>query len=187
MDDDNRKEDLDPHGLSAPDVSPHEGAHGARPQHYLFAHHLLRQAVHVDPKGFLALLMGENAQGFLDALWDEAGKDQPLDALVDRDGLHVDAHKDGDTYEVMVTLPPPEITGECHLVSVVVRFGKKRFLRRQTYDIAFRTLEKGAWLSGNQRTVIGGWTDDGQHLTFGDGPRFVTAESFRSALQELVV
>jgi len=187
MADDNREDDLSELSFSAKDVDLHDGAQGARPQHYAFAHHLLRQAVQVDAKGFLALLMGENAQGFLQALWDEAGKDQPLDGLVDPDGLGVEATRDGDTYEVMVTLPPPEVAGECHLVSVVVSFGKKRFLRRQTHDIAFRTLEKGAWLSGSQRTIIGGWTEDGQHLTFGDGPRFVTAQNFRAALQELVV
>lgn len=93
----------------------------------------------------------------------------------------------------------PEETPEAYYACFIVRYTVGGDKKTRATDVAYYTLEKTlsleSFLEGKKNapagskdaklTVIGGWTKDGSHLNFGDGPSPDNPNDFVGAVFKL--
>jgi DNA-directed RNA polymerase subunit RPC12/RpoP len=95
-------------------------ANGARSQHYVFVHQVLRDLFFDMPQKIIAILrsVGEN-DALLD-LWNRVGKEVEDSSPASADGLGYEVRTlDNDTVVVLITLPPPQLMCEAHFIALV--------------------------------------------------------------------
>ena len=151
--------------MSSPGGSP-------RPQHYDFAHRLLRQRFVRDPPGLGRLVVGQDGGLFLQALWNEAMPAlETVGPILSRGlGRSVEPWEAGTI--IIVTLPEPQAITEAHMVALVLpETGAPRYF----------TLEAGFHEDMTSRTALCEWRD-GSHVNYGDGPR-PDPETFAAAVR----
>ncbi len=155
--------------------------------HYTFAHIALRQVAFEQPVACLGMLASPEAMQFLTDVWKrvdehcrqrgEISTIQPAEFVVHRRRL-------GDYACAIVELPEPWFITGAHFVALILNVPFDR-LDPEDRDVPllYFTLERGASLDGVARTVLCGWTRDGAHCNFGNGPE-PTLEAFVPFLEE---
>jgi hypothetical protein len=141
-------------------------------QRYVFAHRTLPQIVHDDPEKAQKLLSGPEGPGFLAFLWHRVGERLPEDQRSPAEGLATSRHVSPDgTVIVLVTMPPPRRAPEAFFAAAVFTPGPRKMLFfRHPPTVRYVTLELGHEAGGAIRTVLCGWSKDGDHYNMGDGP-----------------
>jgi anti-anti-sigma factor len=150
-----------------------EGSSDDPTQHYIFAHRILPQIVHADPKKAQEILSGPAGADFLASLWRRVGESIPVAAHTPPNGLTLMTRTEADgTVIVVVTMPRPTRLAEAWFVAIVFTPGPRKLLFFQGPPmIRYFTLELGSNLSNNTpRTVLCGWSKEGNHFNVGDGP-----------------
>jgi len=93
-----------------------------RGQHYIFVHEVLRDLFFDEPQNIVAIFMADGANGALLDLWHRVGKVFEDSNPSSPDGLGCEVRTlDNDTVVVLITLPPPQLMCEAHLVALVYR------------------------------------------------------------------
>jgi hypothetical protein len=95
---------------------------GPRDHHYHFAHRVLPYLMFQDTLELFSLLTGGRAQEAMRELWERAGEHLAPDDRLPPDGLEVDGRSLGNGLLLVVTLPPPQRTGEARFVAAAVRW-----------------------------------------------------------------
>ena len=170
-----------------------EALAGGRPrnQYYFFQHYLLRQAMFQLKVAGVGALLSPKGEELLRAVWEDVTKacrDQGETALDPYPGVEVLPLRAGKFPCVVLKMPPPLRTTECHFVGVVAHFDPQsdETPSEQT-RISYFTLERGVSLErgGAERTVLCEWNLAGSHLNFGDGPA-ADPQAFADAVAKVV-
>lgn len=154
-----------------------------RKQHYLFAHHTLRDLFFNTPEVAIDRLRNDKGRVFLLETWDKAGKDLGALNLVAPRGLHHEIRMyDDNTTVVLITLPTPNVLSEAYFAALIYRPQKKK----QENIIRFILLEYSVPFGyGNLSNVLHEWTVDGVHKNIGYGSE-TTLEAFYTAVCNLL-
>ncbi len=179
-----------------------EAAPRPRGQHYTFAHRLLPAiARQMGAVCVLVLANEDKSEGFLHEVWNDCGREESGDDLVEPDGLRATVARAGEQLIAVVTLPAPVRTTEAHFVAILSDLPPETDdedaessdearevlrLMLRSMPVRYFTLELGASLDGAPRTAFCEWTAEGAHLNMGDGPspdeevffRFLAAQNF---------
>jgi hypothetical protein len=142
-----------------------------RVQHYLFAHRVLPGLVW-EGDALLGILANPENQDFLTGLWESIPADpsfaemaaaigppqnERATEVVPSDGLGYAAHWLGDEHlAFLVTLPPPAFPPEAHHVVLLT-----------SPSIRYLTVERTADRGAGPGAILGEWTDEGVHRSFG--------------------
>ena len=169
-----------------------------RPQHYLFAHHLLRQQAMTMKLLIGAALGSEHGPKILADLWDAAGDAAKEQATANHetppqplagDGLSAELRRVGDRVVTVVTCPPTGGAVEAHKVAIVSDPVQPVLdAGGQPGDVPVRyfTLEQGIEEQpGVPRTALCEWAEDGTHLNYGTGPAVDDEAFIDAALSKL--
>lgn len=148
-----------------------------REHHYSFAYVALRSMAFRDPAQLFAVVASDGPR-FLQWLWGKVGQQLEAEAVGTLAHTFVApaALTIGEAKALVVTLPTPAAAAECWFVALVLP---------PDGALAYYTLELGARMDGEPRTVLCGWTADGIHRNYGDGPA-PTIEAFAQALERLI-
>ncbi len=88
--------------------------------HWVFTHQVLPELFHKTPDMFLRLLE-KDGNKFLHFYWDEAAKNNKLHSTSIA-GMNYELRKPNDiTYISLITLPPPDNSGESHFAACIYR------------------------------------------------------------------
>ncbi|MGC4044175.1 MAG: hypothetical protein QM758_10280 [Armatimonas sp.] len=159
----------------------------ARLHHYIFAHEALRDLM-FDNDGLALKLHTEGGQQMLLSLWEKVGQraiERGTGEMLSPEGLEAftdefKTAKDHVAFITIVRLPEPMGVTEAYYVGLIARpmLGGPRqiTLRYFTLEVGFRT--------GEPRTVIGEWDEEGIHHYHGNGP-FPDPEAFAEAIWQL--
>ena len=160
---------------------------GPRPQYYVFAHYVLRDATFELGAVMPGVLLSDDREKFLTEMWDQATQavkstdpKEPTDAYP---GVEVMPLRAGNFPCVVLKLPAPKGVTECYFVGVVahMELSKDEKPTEET-PMSFYTLEMGVGEDmKTSRTVLCEWSKDGTHSNFGDGPP-PEAEMFANAI-----
>ena len=160
---------------------------GPRPQYYVFAHYVLRDATFELGAIMPGVLLSDDREKFLREMWDQATQavkstdpNEPCDAYP---GVEVMPLRAGNFPCVVLRMPEPRGVTECYFVGVVAHMdlSKDEKPTEQT-PMSFFTLELGVGEDmKTQRTVLCEWSKDGTHSNCGDGPP-AEAEMFANAV-----
>jgi hypothetical protein len=151
-----------PRILPAPDDSEPASRSQPRPQHYQFAHRILRDIVLDRPQAAFDMLTMPNCAEHLVNLWVAARSDDPKEPPIPPDGIRVYVEED----IAVVALPPPARVPEAYMIGV-------------TRSGAYYTLEKGI-----EGPFVGQWTKT-SHTHF-SSVRFATREKFLELVREIM-
>ncbi len=144
----------------------------ARPQHYRFAHQVLRKAFLEDPARIMDLLQVYGEQ-VVQVCWESAGEGQAPGDLVLPVGLGLQMRGIlGGGQAALVSLPAPGRVTEAYFVAMVFQPAAPGEAPLARYF----TLEWGLSGEGTPRTMLCEWMA-AAHLNYGDGPA-PAAESF---------
>ncbi len=159
--------------------------------HYTFAHIALRQVAFSHPVGCLGTLASPDATAFLTDLWsqvDQHCREQRNETSTINPAEFV-VHKLclGEFPCAIVELPEPWFITGAHFVAIVLQVPLDRIdPHDKDAPLQYFTLERGASLDGQPRTVLCSWTKSGTHCNFGDGPK-PTLDAFVKCLEERVL
>ena len=160
-----------------------DGLQQPRKQHYLFAHHKLRDLFFNTPEVVIDRLRNDKGRVFLLKTWDKAGKDLGALNLVAPRGLHHEIRMyDDNTTVVLIKLPIPKVLSEAYFAALIYRPKKnkqkaiKRFILLE-YSVPFGY--------GNLSSVLHKWTVEGVHKNIGYGCE-PTLEDFYAAVCNLL-
>ena len=160
---------------------------GPRPQYYVFAHYILRDATYELGAIMPGVLLSDDREKFLREMWDQAAQAvQQTDAKEKVDpypGVDVIPLRAGNFPCVVMKMPEPKGVTECYFVGVVAHMdlSKDEKPNEQT-PMSYFTLELGVGEDlKTPRTVLCEWSKDGTHSNFGDGPP-PEAEMFANAI-----
>lgn len=135
---------------------------GLRRHHYLFAHRALPSTVFQYGADLVAA--GRDGDLALDDVWHRVGQTLPDQERLPADGLAVSHHHIDEHDVLLVTFPPAVHPPEAHYAAIALstRDGRVRYI----------TLEDArSPIDGSGYTVLGEWTDDGDHVNRGCGPK----------------
>lgn len=167
---------------------------------YVFAHRYLPALLHEEPQLGLSLALAKQKQELLLKMWDLCRERYPDIPSEQPTGLSVVGERVEDGVVVaLVTMPTPTETPEAYYACYIVRYTVGADKKAQATDVTYYTLEKTlsleSFLEGKKNTppggkdakltVIGGWTKDGSHLNFGDGPSPDSPNDFVGAVFKL--
>ena len=148
-----------------------------RPQHYVFAHYILRQEAfkltdqlihalryqdhdYIRRRWFVAMTQCRMTGMQFDTKWNPVAEIQIHSAQQDYITCYV------------ISMPEAKHLTEAFFVAVVEAPGDV---------VRYYTLEKGSHDDGSPRTALCEWTADGRHLNFGDGPP-ATIDAFTESI-----
>jgi hypothetical protein len=147
-----------------------------RCQYYFFAHYALRSAAYQLGAAAVGVLLSPRRDEFLADMWrmaTEGCKQNGDDATDPLPPVEVLPLRAGPMPCVVLRMPPPQRTTECHFVGIVLHVDASddRPPNLETAAVSYYTLERGARVdSGAERTVLCGWSKDESHSNYGDGP-----------------
>jgi hypothetical protein len=149
---------------------------GPRPQYYVFAHYVLRDATFELGAACPGILLSDRRDEFLTEMWEHATSGiREHDPSVKTDpypGVQVIPLRAGSFPCVVLKMPPPKGVTECYCVGIVAHMdlSKDEQPTEQT-PMSFFTLEYGVGDDmKTPRTVLCEWSKEGTHSNFGDGP-----------------
>ncbi len=158
---------------------PREG--DARPHHYMLAHRILPSIFFRDPTTFLTIMNHPKALGFLQMQWDTLAKHVAV--VEPYTGLDYEIHKlEDDTTIILVTMPLPLNVTEAYFVAAVYRpptATEPALARYFTYEFGANFIPGEA-----QRTVLGEWTAQIEHLNYGGHNRTSDKTEFIKTVSE---
>lgn len=157
------------------------------PHHYVLGHIALRQICQENPLGFFGIFGSPQRGEFLEDIWEQVRKN------CDPDGIATFGISDvGITTTrvkgfpcIIVSMPPPLKSPEAHFAGIVLRVDMSADKPPENPEISYLTLEKGGSAGGVERTMLGGWTDQDSHVTYGEGPA-PTQAAFVAAIEALI-
>jgi hypothetical protein len=166
-----------------------------RAQHYVFAHVALPQVAFHDPIGTVGVLHSEQAEPFLERLWDDVAntcrKNGEAADLSFADLKFTTTRVEGFPV-VLVAMPRAQAVAEAILCAIVLHLDADKLQNvpqddwPDAADVSFFTLEMGVNVEDNTlRTVLCEWTKDRQHQNYGDGPP-PDVKIFLAAIQALL-
>jgi hypothetical protein len=147
-----------------------------RCQYYFFAHYALRTAAYQLGASAVGVLLSPRRDEFLADMWRMAteGCKQNGDAASDPlPPIEVLPLKAGSLPCVVLRMPSPQRTTECHFVAIVLHVDPSEVLpsKPERAAVSYYTLERGVRIeSGAARTVLCSWSKEGSHINYGDGP-----------------
>ena len=160
---------------------------GPRPQYYVFAHYVMRDAAFELGAVCPGVLLSKERDKFLREMWDQATQAaQQTDAKEKVDpypGVEVIPLRAGSFPCVVLKMPEPKGVTECYFVGIVAHMdlSKDEKPSEQT-PMSYFTLELGVGDDmKTPRTVLCEWSKEGTHSNFGDGP-FPEPEMFANAI-----
>ena len=147
-----------------------------RRDHYLFAHHVLRELFFIAPEALLTDLTGRDEQRVLARIWDQAAEDLPRHirtpvALFETRHLRVAGRT-----ATLIRLPTPVAPPEAHFVALIAA--------SEPDEARYFTLERTAAADAeppDEMAVLGEWLDDGRRRSY--GPRPAECEAFVQAIE----
>lgn len=170
---------------------------------YFFAHRALPQTLYNDQKLALLLALSDKGQEYLDRMWEHYHKayspDEP--GPVPEGPVLVSAGVIGDnTAMSLIALPEPKQSPEAYYCCLIVTYTVDKTANKVLPSaLSYYTLEKGLALDFAQNpkqkqtssgkktelTVLGGWTKDGVHHNYGEGPAPDDSSLFLEAVFQL--
>lgn len=142
--------------------------------HYTFAHYAMRQVALSQPAAAIGVLGSDDAQGFLQGVWDQVVENcgyQAEDSDRPAPTLRVERFRVSQYPCAVLHMPTPQRMTEAHYVAMVLMARVDAGLDAiKTASLRYFTLEKGFDGDGKARTVLGEWTADDTHVNMGDGP-----------------
>ena len=164
-----------------PAASPSDGGPTL---HYVLAHYALRQTALADPAMYLGILASDDAPAFLGRLIDAIANDFGTTPDFGAGDVKVHPGRVGQYPCAVVEMPEPGDVAEAHFTALVTLIDLDEGLPEEGATIPARyfTLEKGATLDGQPRTVLAEW-DETSHSNYGDGPE-ATLPAFVEAIGE---
>jgi hypothetical protein len=157
----------------------------AREHHYIFAHRVIPAMFFERPADFLKILRHARTAPLMD-LWAAIAEDLEADQRLAPEGLAVDFREASGASVAIITLPGARAMPEAHFVALVHRPASSRLKRWMQPLTRCITLEYTEDLSGGEvSTVLGEWSQAGNHANYGPGPD-PQLEEFFSAVEDLV-
>jgi hypothetical protein len=150
--------------------------HGPRPQYYVFAHYVMRDATFELGAACPGILLSDKRDEFLTEMWEHAAsgikENDPSEKTDPYPGIEVIPLRAGDFPCVVLKMPPPRGVTECHFVGIVAQMDLSTAEEPSEQTLmSFFTLEYGVGEDMNTpRTVLCEWSKDGTHSNYGDGP-----------------
>jgi hypothetical protein len=160
---------------------------GPRPQYYVLAHYLMRDAAYELGAACCGILLSDKRDEFLTKMWDHAASGvQENDPTIKTDpypGIEVIPLRAGNFPCVVLKMPQPRGVTECHFVGIVAHMDLSTDEKpSEQTPMSYFTLERGVGEDlKTPRTVLCEWSKDGTHSNFGDGPP-PEAEMFANAI-----
>ncbi|MFH0946209.1 MAG: hypothetical protein V2A76_13495 [Planctomycetota bacterium] len=174
-------------------MSPADGGNensqqpGKSPHHYVLGHLALRQICQENPLGFFGIIGSEERDEFLKDIWEQVRKNCDPDGTPSFDisdvGITTSLLKGFPC--IIISMPPPQVPPEAHFAGIVLRIDMSADKPPENPEISYLTLEKGLSRDGEERTMLGGWTDQDSHVTYGAGPPATQAD-FVAAMEALL-
>ena len=165
--------------------APPRSKSGAGPSlHYVLAHYALRQTALADPVIYLGILASEDAPKFIGNMIDAVASDFGQSPAFHADAITVHPLRVGRYPCAVIEMPEPGDVAEAYFTALVGMIDLADGPPPESEDLPARyfTLEKGATLDGQPRTVLAEW-DATSHMNYGDGP-IATVEAFLQAIEE---
>ena len=158
--------------------------------HYTFAHMALRQVAFAEPVTCISILASPDSGGFLAHLWkqvDEHCRGRGETSTINPAEFVVHKLLVGNYPCAILEMPEPWFITGAYFVGLVLHVPLAD-INPEDRDapLHYYTLERGASLDGQPRTVLCSWTGDGTHCNFGDGPP-PTLQAFAKCLEERIV
>jgi hypothetical protein len=150
---------------------------GPRPQYYIFAHYVMRDATYELGAVMPGVLLSDDRDKFLREMWEQATQavkqTDPSEKTDPYPGVDVVPLRAGKFPCVVLKMPEPKGVTECYFIGVVaqVDLSKEGEKPNEQTQMSFFTLELGVGEDmKTPRTVLCEWSKDGTHSNFGDGP-----------------
>jgi hypothetical protein len=156
-----------------------------RCHHYALAHYAIRQAFLDDPLRCLGILASNEAQKFLNFLFESVSemcdKQKKEDPGFDATDLRVHRVRVGGYPCAVIEFPRPGAITEVYFTALVAYIDPASEIGPDTVVPArYFTLELGFSMDGTERTVLCEWTKTA-HSNMGDGPK-PTLEDFVNSI-----
>ena len=150
---------------------------GPRPQYYVFAHYVLRDATFELGAACAGILLSDRRDEFLTEMWGHATagvqERDPSEKTDPYPGVQVIPLRAGNFPCVVLKMPEPRGVTECYLVGIVAHMDLSNEDDKPSEEtpMSFFTLEYGVGEDmKTPRSVLCEWKKPGQHLNYGDGP-----------------
>jgi hypothetical protein len=149
---------------------------GPRPQYYVFAHYVMRDATFELGAACPGVLLSPKRDEFLREMWDHATEairqTDPNEKVDAYPGVEVMPLRAGNFPCVVLKMPEPAGVTECHFVGIVAHMDLSADEKpTEQTAMSYFTLERGVGEDmQTPRTVLCEWSKDGTHSNFGDGP-----------------
>ena len=155
----------------------------SRKQHYLFAHHTLRDLFIKEPEVVINRFRNDKGKAFLFETWNKAGKDLGEPNLVAPRGLRHEVRMyDGSITVAIISLPTPEAVSEAYFAALIYRPQKKQQKAITRFILLVHSVPLGY---SNLSSVLQEWTLDGIHKNIGYGCES-TLDAFYTAVCNLL-
>ena len=155
--------------------------------HYVLAHFALRKFCQDDPLWFFGVMGSPQRDDFLDDVWRQVREncDSEGSASFDISDVGITTLRIKGYPGILVNMPPPADTAEAYFAGILLKIDTNTDTHPENPEVAYITLEKGNNPYEAERTVLCGWTTDGTHVNYGDGPT-PTQEAFIEAIEKMI-
>ncbi len=155
-----------------------------REQHYEFTHRILVSFFSEDAQRLWGLLVSTKADKIVQEIWERAGDGT---MSVDDTGLRRSHEQLKVGEAVMIKLPEPKAAAEGHLIALVqIPAGKPFFRKSRPGAYRYFVLEQGEDLDGRGHLILCEWTDDWQHINYGEHKIEPDTRSFKDVIDKVV-
>lgn len=161
-----------------------------RCDHYSFAHVVLRNAAFDNPTQCVTSLASTNGKQYLSDVWDNVvdickQHNQPVELTLDDILIH--KLRVGPFPCTILEMPAPRFATEAFFVALILTVDiTDQSQNMSNGSIRYLTLENGEPNEEEVDTVIGEWSEDGQHNKLGDGT-YPELGEFVAKITELVM
>lgn len=153
-----------------------KGQSGTKPRcdHYSFAHVVLRKAAFANPAQCVTEAASTNGKQYLTQLWKDVvatceKNHQPVDMTLDDILIH--KLRIGTFPCTLLEMPSPEFCEEAFFIAMILTVDlTNQSPNLSANSIRYLTLENGEPHEEQVHTVLGEWSQDGNHIDHGPGP-----------------
>ncbi|MFC1896494.1 hypothetical protein ACFL0Q_07550 [Thermodesulfobacteriota bacterium] len=163
---------------------------GKRHHHYEFAHVALPHLCFDDPLGFFSTLASPEDVDFIGEIWAKVCQIcdpvERIDFSTDDTSIHRTRMKG---YPALIfQMPEPKGIAEAFFVCFILRLRQQDLLFDAAPEVDCYTLEYTVDIEDGRYvpcTILAGWTRDGTHFDFGEGPEAELGEFIRAVEERI--
>lgn len=148
--------------------------------HYQLAHVALRSVAFQNPYDFMSLMAGDKALEVLSSLVEQVSEHCSGEEPLELDEVAIHRTRVLGSPCLIVEMPPAEVPPEAHFVAVWLTANDGPEMGQVRYFVLEVADEHQS-----DRTVLGEWSDAGDHVNHGAGPK-PSLEAFIEAVTALV-